>query len=272
MTQSARQELRAGALAALVESDPRQKCMLVSTLWGAHRAGVLDLAVGTSLSPPDIAGRPSRPALVHPARVPKRRLGSPVGRAALIHAIAHIEFNAINLALDAIARFPDMPVAYYEDWLSVATEEAHHFELLQERLQASRHDYGDFLAHEGLWEAASKTRHDVLARMALVPRMLEARGLDVTPGLQQRLRSAGDEASASVLDIILRDEVGHVAIGNRWFDHLCLQRALDPTETFLTLCREHGIKTPQPPFNTAARVAAGFSPEELEVFSKLAAV
>ncbi len=271
MTQSARRELRGGALAALIEPTPRHKCALVNMLWTAHQAGVLGLTVAAALSPPDVAGRPSRPELVHPARVPKRRLGSPAGRAALIHAIAHIEFNAINLALDAIARFPDLPAAYYGDWLSVATEEARHFQLLLERLQALGHAYGDFPAHEGLWEAAGKTRHDVLARMALVPRMLEARGLDVTPGLQQRLRSAGDEASASVLDIILRDEVGHVAIGNRWFDYLCRQRALDPAETFLALCRDHGIKTPQPPFNTAARVAAGFSPEELDVFSTLAA-
>ena len=271
MTQGTHQELRTAALAGLVECDPLVKCRLVGVLWQAHQSNACTLSIAAKLNPPETAGRPQRPELVHPARVPRRRLGSPAGRAALLHALAHIEFNAINLALDAIARFADLPVEYYEDWLHVASEEAHHFQLLLARLCALGHDYGDFPAHEGLWEAASKTRHDVLARMALVPRVLEARGLDVTPGLQQRLREAGDEDSAAILDIILRDEVGHVAIGNRWFDHLCAVRELQPAATFLALCREHGIKTPQPPFNTDAREAAGFSRQELDVFSRLAA-
>lgn len=271
MTSREQSELRAAALAALVECDPLQKCAVVAALSKAYQTGDCALAAGASLAPPDIAGRPPRPLLVHPARVPKRRLGSPAGRVALLHALAHIEFNAINLALDAIVRFADLPAAYYEDWLHVASEEAHHFQLLLARLRALGHDYGDFLAHEGLWEAASKTRHDALARMGLVPRVLEARGLDVTPGLQQRLREVGDEDSAAILDIILRDEVGHVAVGNRWFDHLCASRGLQPAATFLDLCRAHGIKTPQPPFNTDAREAAGFSRQELDAFSKLAA-
>ncbi|MBM4227144.1 MAG: ferritin-like domain-containing protein [Gammaproteobacteria bacterium] len=271
MNQGTRQEFRAAALAALIECDQRIKCELVAALWQAHQSHTISLSVETNLPAPEIAGRPARPELVHPARVPKRRLGSAAGRAALLHALAHIEFNAINLALDAIARFADLPAAYYADWLHVASEEAHHFQLLLARLRDLGQDYGDFPAHEGLWEAASKTRHDVLARMGLVPRILEARGLDVTPGLQQRLREVGDEESAAILDIILRDEIGHVAIGNRWFEHLCEVRGLDPADQFLALCRAHGVKTPQPPFNMQAREAAGFSPAELARFLTLAA-
>ena len=213
----------------------------------------------------ELPGRPDRPVLVPSQDVPKRRLSSPKGRAALIHAIAHIEFNAINLALDAIARFANMPAAYYTDWLQVAVEEARHFSLLAEHLRVYHHHYGDLPAHNGLWEMAQKTAADVMTRMALVPRVLEARGLDVTPGMQIRLRQAGDTGAADILGIILREEIGHVATGNRWFHYLCAQRALDPQATFEALCRQHDIVPMHPPINEAARIAAGFSAEELRL-------
>lgn len=260
-------ELRAAAARALELCDPRAKCAALANLQGACADGRVVLAAAQPHETPDVPGRPTRPLLVHPARVPKRRLGSAAGRAALIHALAHIEFNAINLALDASVRFAGLPAAYYFDWLRVACEEARHFEWLTARLAALGHAYGEFPAHDGLWEAAYKTRLDALARMALVPRILEARGLDVTPGLQARLRIVGDEESAAVLDIILRDEIGHVAIGDRWFRHLCAERGLEPHAAFVALCDTHAVKRPQPPFNVEARRRAGFAEQELSALA-----
>lgn len=213
--------------------------------------------------PGDFPGRPARPPLVPPQRVPRRRPGSPTGRAALIHAIAHIEFNAINLALDAAVRFAGMPAAYYRDWLQVAAEEARHFSMLTAHLGTLGYAYGDFPAHDGLWDAARKTGDDVLARMALVPRVLEARGLDVTPDLQARLRAAGDTAAAAILEVILRDEIGHVAVGNRWFRWLCEGRGLESQAEFRRLCAAYGQPAPRAPFNVEARLAGGFTPDEL---------
>ena len=226
-------------------------------------AGELRPDPGLQLALDEVPGRPGRPALVPPQRVPRRRPGSPAGRAALIHAIAHIEFNAINLALDAVARFSGMPAEFYLDWARVAAEEARHFSLLTAHLADLGYAYGDFAAHDGLWEAARKTRHDVLARMALVPRILEARGLDVTPAMQLRLRAAGDAKAAAVLEIILHDEIGHVAVGNRWFLWLCASRDLSPTVCFRRLCADYGQTLPRPPFNVAARLAGGFLAAEL---------
>lgn len=214
--------------------------------------------------PPDprIPGRPARPPLVHPSRVPRRSLGSAAGRAALVHAVAHIEFNAINLALDAVHRFAGMPRDYYVDWLSVARDEARHFQMLVRRLMAMGHGYGDLPAHDGLWEAAEKTAHDVLVRMALVPRVLEARGLDVTPGMIERLDQAGDAETVAALRVILDEEVRHVAIGSRWFRWACDLRGLVAEQTFPRLLAEYGVRL-RPPFNLAARRAAGFDEVEL---------
>jgi uncharacterized ferritin-like protein (DUF455 family) len=206
--------------------------------------------------------------LVAPGQVTARGVGSAEGRAALLHALAHIEFNAINLALDAIWRFAGMPRDYYEDWLAVAAEEALHFELLQGRLRTLGRDYGDFAAHDGLWEMAEATRHDVLARMALVPRTLEARGLDASPQVRARLASVGDAASAAVIDVILRDEVGHVAIGNRWFRFLCDERGLDPIRAHSDLSARHRAPRPRGPFNIEARRAAGFTSQELDALAQ----
>ncbi|MBI2383717.1 MAG: ferritin-like domain-containing protein [Gammaproteobacteria bacterium] len=247
---------------ALAERDPAAKCARVAALsipdGGWSGAGLDPLG--------RVPGRPERPPLVHPRDVPRRGLGSAEGRAALVHAVAHIEFNAINLALDACWRFAGLPPAFYRDWLSVAQDEARHFQLLERRLRELGHAYGDFPAHNGLWEAAEKTAHDALARMALVPRVLEARGLDVTPGMIRRLEEAGDDATAGCLRTILAEEVRHVAIGSHWFGYLCAQRGLPPQATFARLLREHRMRL-RPPFNVEARVAAGFTEEELRTFS-----
>lgn len=250
--------------AALVATDPADKCVRVASLSCAASG-----EAATDSRP--VPGRPARPLLVHPRKVPQRSLGTPQGRAALVHAIAHIEFNAINLALDAGWRFTGMPDAFYADWLSVAQDEARHFAMLRTRLQSLGFDYGDFSAHDGLWEAAEKTRHDPLLRMALVPRVLEARGLDVTPGMMQRLRSSGDAETVAILDVILREEVRHVKIGSRWFRSLCVQRGLEPASTFRSLLSEHGVRL-RPPFNFDARRAAGFSESELAELAGLARV
>lgn len=207
------------------------------------------------------AGR--RAGLVSPQQLRHRSPASPEGRAALLHALAHIEFNAVNLALDIIWRFAGMPTAFYLDWLRVAREEAYHFELLNQRLASLGHVYGDFPAHNGLWDMAERTRGDLLARLALVPRTLEARGLDASPMIRDKLNSVGDAESAAVLDIILADEIGHVAIGNRWFKHLCAQQGRDPVACYAELAQLHGAPRLRGPFNLEARRAAGFDETEL---------
>jgi uncharacterized ferritin-like protein (DUF455 family) len=209
-------------------------------------------------------GRPALPKLVDPADVPLRKLGHPDGRAALIHAVAHIEFSAINLAWDAVYRFRGLPREYYVDWTRVAGEEADHFDLLRGHLREIGYDYGSFPAHNGLWEMAEKTAHDPLVRMALVPRVLEARGLDVTPGMIQRLRQAGDPRAAEILEVIFRDEIGHVAIGTRWFTYLCEQRGWDREATFERLVREYVEGRGARKIERAARERAGFSERELQ--------
>ncbi len=246
---------------ALAIRDVDAKLAAAEGLWADWWAG--GLAIEAFTPPLDDAGIPDRPVLADPRTMPRRQLSGPENHAALIHALAHIEFNAINLALDAVQRFAGLPSGFYADWLQVAAEEACHFRLLRDHLRAMGRDYGDFPAHGGLWEMAEKTAHDALARMALVPRLLEARGLDVTPDIQRKLRGFGDPAGAAILDIILRDEVTHVAAGDRWFRHLCAQRGLEPEATFRSLLDTPGVPWPRRPFNEAARLAAGFGPEEL---------
>jgi uncharacterized ferritin-like protein (DUF455 family) len=210
-----------------------------------------------------VPGRPPRPRLVPPRQLPRRGLGSVRGRAALVHAVAHIEFNAINLAWDAVYRFRGMPREYYADWIGVAADEARHFTMLRRRLCDLGHAYGDFDAHDGLWEMAVKTADSCLARMALVPRVLEARGLDVTPGMIERLRAVDDTETASILEIILREEVAHVAAGTRWFGYCCAREGLDADATFARLLAAHARGAVKGPFNTDARLAAGFTVAEL---------
>ena len=268
--------LRTCALAALCLPDPAAKVHATHALWQALQAppdgiacaGQLDTRA--HLAPPAgqaLPGRPALPVLVPPKDVPHRSPFTPDGLAALVHAVCHIEFNAINLALDAVWRFADMPPDYYRDWLRVADEEATHFDLLRRHLQSLGHDYGDFPAHDGLWEMCVKTQHDITARMALVPRTLEARGLDATPLIQARLRKVGTPAAlraVEILDVILRDEIGHVAIGNRWYAWLCAGQRLDPVAHYRVLARTHAAPRLKPPFNEQARRAAGFSQAEMD--------
>ncbi|RZI82792.1 MAG: ferritin-like domain-containing protein [Rubrivivax sp.] len=263
--------LRTHALALLLESDPATKARAAQDLWTRWRArpegqpleGLSDDLRPTPAQSASLPGRPSRPHLVPAKEVPSRSPFTLGGRAALIHAICHIEFNAINLALDAVWRFPNMPAAYYLDWLRVAGEEALHFSLLREHLQSLGHDYGDFDAHDGLWAMCEKTSGDILARMALVPRTLEARGLDATPLIQAKLTRAGDPRAVEILDIILRDEIGHVAIGNHWFHHLCQARGLDTVQLYPSLVTQYEAPRLKPPYNEAARKAAGFTEAEM---------
>jgi uncharacterized ferritin-like protein (DUF455 family) len=257
-------ELRLGAAQALCMPDPARKVALALELHRTAEAGLLSPTCPPAAGA--VPGRPARPLLVHPAKVPRRSPFQAQGLAALLHAIAHIEFNAINLALDAVWRFDGMPRAYYLDWVRVAAEEAHHFTLLRDHLASLGHAYGDFDAHDNLWAMCERTAGDVVARMALVPRTLEARGLDATPQIQDKLRAVGTPAAqraVAILDVILRDEVGHVALGNHWYRWLCRQGGLDPIGHYRVLAERHAAPRVHPPFNQAARRAAGFSDEEL---------
>lgn len=257
-------ELRLQVLHALCAADPREKAALAGALHAQARQCAIAPAAPVPAGP--LPGRPQRPRLVHPARVPRRSPGTPAGLAALLHAIAHIEFNAINLALDAAWRFEGLPAMFHLDWVRVAAEEAHHFTLLADHLESLGHAYGDFEAHDGLWAMCEKTAGDVVARMALVPRTLEARGLDATPQIQGKLRQVGTPAAlraVEILDVILRDEVGHVAIGNRWYRWLCEREGLDPVAHYAVLVERHAAPRLHPPFNEEARLRAGFTAEEL---------
>jgi uncharacterized ferritin-like protein (DUF455 family) len=255
--------LPARLAACLRAAEPVDKMACVRALRADWLAGQVDAACDLPRDAIDAPGRPARPELVSPHQVPRRRPDTTAGRAALVHALAHIEFNAVNLALDAAHRFAGMPRAYYDDWLGVAAEEALHFELLSVHLAGLGHAYGDLPAHDGLWDMALKTAHDPLVRMALVPRVLEARGLDATPLIVDKLRAAGDARLIEILAVVERDEIGHVAIGNRWYGHLCAQRGLAPEATFRQLLAAYDAPPLKPPFNLAARRRAGFSEDEL---------
>ncbi len=247
----------------LQHAAPEQKISCVKQLVSDWREGELTRK-SAPLEPIGEPGRPARPRLVAPRDLPRRKLTSAQGHAALIHAICHIEFNAINLALDAVYRFRELPDDFYSDWLRVAEEEAYHFGLLREHLRTLEQDYGDFDAHNGLWEMAVDTAHDAMIRMALVPRVLEARGLDVTPGIMQKLADIGDDEAVTVLKIIQRDEIGHVEIGTRWFRYLCEQRKLEPESTFRDLLSQYMKGKIKGPLDRQARRQAGFSEAELD--------
>lgn len=263
-------DLYAAALSCLLISAPDEKIKLAPKLQAAWLAG--ELIRSPQAEPAqkiESPGRPARPELVLPKQMKQRKLHHLEGRIALLHAVAHIEFNAINLALDAVYRFREMPDAYYSDWLQVAAEEAYHFALVRTRLRELGADYGDLPAHNGLWEHALKTDHDVLVRMALVPRVLEARGLDVTPPMMARLQEVGDTRTAEVLAIILRDEVGHVRMGSHWYRYCCELRGLEPESTFRQLLREVLQAPVRGPFYTEGRLQAGFSASELAQLQQL---
>lgn len=260
------------ALACLRQIDPTQKIALAAAMCIAWREGTLvacaDCAACSVVAIP-IPGRPDRPRLVPPRLVASRGIGSAEGRIALVHAVAHIEFNAINLACDAVYRFRELPAEFYADWILVAADEARHFSMLERRLTELGTHYGALDAHDGLWQMAVATAHDPLARMALVPRVLEARGLDVTPGMIERLRSVGDADTVTCLEIILSEEVAHVAAGTRWFRFLCGQRGLEADATFLALVREHSRGAVRGPFNLPHRRAAGFSEREMDELTRI---
>ena len=257
-------DLREAALNWLANTSPLRKVAGVKGLNAAWLAGQVAVNPAACLAEPaGIPGHPEKPLLVSPLQVEKRSMRTPEGRAALIHALAHIEFNAINLALDAVWRFADMPIQYYADWLKVAAEEAYHFELLNGYLLNMGYQYGDFKGHNSLWEMAERTKADVLARIALVPRTMEARGLDASPPLRNKFVQIGDNSAADILAIILRDEIGHVAIGNYWFNWLCGQRGLEAIATYDALARQYNAPAMRKPLNLDARRKAGFTEEEL---------
>jgi len=251
--------LRGQALAALAAREWPEKMAAVRAI---SDSAVMDCQREFS-TPQGLPGRPARPELVAPGLVKHRSMATLEGRAALLHALAHIEFNAVNLALDILWRFAGMPDAFYRDWLRVAREEAYHFDLLRQRLDTLGYAYGDFPAHNGLWDMAERTRGDLLARLALVPRTLEARGLDASPMIRNKLAGAGDADSAAIVDIILRDEIGHVAIGNHWFKLLCSQAGHEPVACYADLAQRYDAPRLRGPFNLEARRAAGFDDAEL---------
>ncbi|MBP9721876.1 MAG: ferritin-like domain-containing protein [Gammaproteobacteria bacterium] len=257
------------ALQTILEADPTQKLTLTNQYKYDWELGRLDLKAVSNIQSIIVPGRPNRPLLVQPRQLPRRRLGSLEGRAAFIHAICHIEFNAINLAWDAIYRFQNMPKDYYSNWLTVAFEEAKHFDLLNNYLIELGYNYGHFPAHNGLWELAVLTDYDVLVRMALVPRIMEARGLDVTPLIIEKFKLIKDYKAVEILNVILDEEVGHVAIGNYWYNYLCIERNLNPVETFKQLIIKHASSQVKPPFDYNNRIKSGFTSADLEMLIAL---
>lgn len=263
--------LFAAARRCLDAADPQAKVDLTLAAGAAFARG--ELSRPDDAPPPApirMPGRPERPRLVPPRELPQRGLGTPEGRVAFIHAIAHIEFNAIDLAWDAVYRFRAMPEDFYIDWVGVAVDEARHFRMLRARLNQLGADYGDFDAHNGLWEMAEKTAESCLERMALVPRVLEARGLDVTPGMIAKLRHLDDRETVAALEVILREEVAHVAAGSRWFRWCCEREGVAPEPTFARLIATHARSALRGPFNLDARAAAGFDAGELAALQALA--
>jgi uncharacterized ferritin-like protein (DUF455 family) len=264
-------ELREAALAILTNTDPQFKVSQLHHLFDKyqHQRIALNLSTVFDCQNLQLPGRPVKPELVPPLQVPKRRMDTVEGRAMLWHSLAHIEFNAMNLALDAIWRFTNMPQDYYEDWLQVAKEESDHFSLINAHMQSFGYSYGDFVAHNSLWEMVERTTDSVIARMALVPRTMEARGLDAVPGIRDRFKQIKDGRAVEILEIILRDEIGHVLIGNRWFNFLCVGENLSPITAYRELARKYHAPILRGPFNVEARQQAGFTSEELSLLEVL---
>ncbi len=262
-------DLRRQAHSLFCEPNPTQKVLGMAQLWAQKEQWLIEPPWSPTLE--ELCkpiGRPPTPKLISHRDIPKRKLSTPLGLAGLVHSICHIEFNAINLALDAVWRFEGMPSLYYSDWIQVAYEESTHFDLLSNLLNKMGHGYGDFDAHDGLWEMCEKTKHDITARMALVPRTLEARGLDASPLIQQKLiglNSPFAQEAHEILDIILRDEITHVRVGNRWYLWLCELQNTEPNALYAKLSLLHDAPRLKPPFNLEARAQAGFTQEELRL-------
>jgi uncharacterized ferritin-like protein (DUF455 family) len=265
------QSLQTGAIAALANPDLDGKVAMTLALREAWVARTLSLRPGGRVNLPTRPGRPEKPDLIPPGKMAKRGIGSLKGRIALIHSLCHIELNAIDLALDIVARFASVrvPRSFFDGWMMVAAEEAKHFTLLRNRLKELGADYGDLPAHDGLWAAAQETDHDLTARLALVPLVLEARGLDVTPSLSDALDRGGDPQTAAILRIIYEDEKGHVAVGAKWFRFLCRRNGLEPAASFQSLVRKHFRSPLKPPFNDRARSASGLTPGFYRAISSL---
>ena len=253
------QTLRSAALIPWAQTDPNLKAQAALALDLSLPVGALD-----SLSSPTAGPcRAARPLLVPHTQLKAKSMATPEGRAMLVHSIAHIELNAIDLALDVVWRFAGMPESFYTDWVRIAQEEAKHFSLLRQHLLDLGFDYGDFPAHNTLWDMAERTQGDILARIGIVPRTMEARGLDASPGVKNKLLSVGYHRAGEILDIILEDEIGHVAAGNRWYRYVCTQRGLDPVRTYAELIAQYDAPKLRPPFNMTARRLAGFEDAEL---------
>jgi uncharacterized ferritin-like protein (DUF455 family) len=254
--------------AAILASNADHKCDLTTRLYHDWRQGELNYQPQSVILPFDDPGRPQKPELVHPRKLERRSVANDSGRICLLYAFAHIEFNAINIALDAAYRFRKMPRQFVSDWLLVASEEARHFQLLSKELEHRGSYYGAHRAHRGLWDMVCKTRTNVLHRMALVPRVMEARGLDVTPAMVAKFTQLGDQAAVEILQTIYRDEVGHVRIGNHWYQQLCAQQELDADETFRELIKVYMGGKLRGPFNWPARLEAGFQAAELSALEE----
>ena len=253
---------------ALLQADPEIKCILVSTIFKRWSKGELSIDNDSPVLAMDKPGRPELPRLIDPRELERRSTASEQGQACLLHAFAHIEFNAINIALDAAYRYRDMPDRFIGDWLLVASEEAKHFKLLSQELIDRGYFYGSFDAHDGLWDMVCRTRHDVLHRIALVPRVMEARGLDVTPSMIERFKQIGAQKAVEILEIIYRDEIGHVRTGNHWYQFVCEQRGLDAAETFKILVGQYLNGKLRGPFNRSARLEAGFEEAEISALEQ----
>ena len=254
------------ALAEVCLFQPAIEAKLAATRAAglALSSGKLVIAPVTDPQPATRVRFPDAPVLVEPRQLPRRSLTQAAGRVAFLHAVAHIEFTAILLAWDMAYRFPGLPDTFYRDWVGVACEEARHFEAVRSRLRSLGADYGDLPAHRGLWELAEQTSDDVLHRLAMVPRFMEARGLDVTPAMIDKLKAVDDTESVAVLELILREEVGHVALGSRWFDEVARRRGLEPEATYFDLIARYLHGEVRGPFNRSARLQAGFSESELQ--------
>jgi uncharacterized ferritin-like protein (DUF455 family) len=264
-------ELRETSLAILANTDVQSKVSQLANLFDGYQAGRIAINLSSHFDSQGLhlPGRPTKPDLVAPKFVPKRKMDTVEGRAILWHSLAHIEFNAMNLALDAVWRFPNMPKEYYEDWLKVAKEESYHFSLINAHLQSFGFSYGDFPAHNSLWEMVERTTDSVIARMALVPRTMEARGLDAVPEIRDRFKQIKDDRAVEILEIILHDEIGHVLVGNHWFNFLCTNEGVSPIATYRELAEKYRAPTLRGPFNFGAREQAGFTSEELELLESL---
>ena len=253
------------AEACLYGADIDKKLALTHQAWQSLENGKLCLISHPPILPIVLVKFPDKPVLLSPPDMPKRKLGTAEGLAAFFHAIAHVEFVAIYLAWDLLYRFRGMPSQFYQDWLKVADEEAQHFELIRTHLREMAVEYGDLPAHSGLWDHAKDTADDLLARLAMVPRYMEARGLDVTPAIIAKFKQLGDDSSVALLNRILTDEIGHVERGSYWFKFVCEQQGLDPEAKYRQLIKQYyqGGK-PKGPFNREMRIIAGFSIAELD--------